>query len=356
MTYLCLMPVFLEIEQFIDKLEKEKTLLLDVRSEKEFDHARIPGAINLPVLNNEHRHLVGVKFKKKGREAAVILGFELVGPDFHNFILKTNELTDIKVVMVYCWRGGMRSTIMTWILEMAGYRVFVLKGGYKSFRNFILDRLKLSRKVIVLGGHTGCGKTEILKEMNKTGQQMIDLEELANHRGSAFGSLGLGSQPSNEFFENKLGILWNRIDETKFIWIEAESHTIGKVKIPDSVFEQLKNAPFVEVVCSREYRMQRILKEYGGFLKTDLADCTSNLSKRLGNLRLTEALSALSDDRMFDWLTILMDYYDKTYTHSTNARNLTKLISVRINEGQDPAVTARLILEEVLKSNNFIAA
>ena len=120
----------INIENFLIKFEDEKVPLLDARSEKEFEHAHIPGAVNIPLLNNDHRHLVGIEYKKKGREAAVALGFKLVGPHFHEFIEKANDLTGKKEVMVYCWRGGMRSSILAWVLSMAGFKVILLKGGY----------------------------------------------------------------------------------------------------------------------------------------------------------------------------------------------------------------------------------
>ena len=152
-------------------------------------------------MNNEHRHLVGIEYKKNGREAAVLLGFKLAGPLFHEFIEKANANSENKVAMVYCWRGGMRSSIMSWILSMAGFKVTLLKDGYKSFRNFILEQFNRTIQLIIIGGHTGCGKTDILKALRKMGEQVIDLEELAHHKGSAFGALGLPEQPTNEFFE-----------------------------------------------------------------------------------------------------------------------------------------------------------
>ena len=328
------MPIVLNAEDFIDKFESEKILLLDVRSEKEFDHAHVPYAVNIPVLNNEHRHLVGIEYKKMGREAAVVLGFKLAGPFFHEFITRASQLCSNREVMIYCWRGGMRSSIMAWILSMAGFRVSILKGGYKSFRSFILGQFLNEKKIIIIGGHTGSGKTEILSEMKKMGEQVIDLEDLANHRGSAFGRLGLKPQPSNEYFENQLGLLWRKIEADKTVWLEAESHTIGQIKIPDDIFNQLQNAPLVEVLCSHAFRKQRILSEYGSFPKKDLAECTSKLSKRLGQLRLSEALYALNDDRYDVWVDILMEYYDKTYAHSLNERNSITKVTLMLNENE----------------------
>ena len=157
------------VDEFIRKYEHERPLLIDARSESEYFHAHFPGAVNIPLLNNEHRHLVGTEYKKNGREAAVLLGFKLAGPLFHEFIEKANANSENKVAMVYCWRGGMRSSIMSWILSMAGFKVTLLKDGYKSFRNFILEQFNRTIQLIIIGGHTGCGKTDILKALRKMG-------------------------------------------------------------------------------------------------------------------------------------------------------------------------------------------
>lgn len=325
----------------------ENALTLDVRSEKEFEHAHIPGAVNIPLMNNEHRHLVGIEYKKKGREAAVSLGFKLVGPKFHEFIEQVNKLKKSNEIFIYCWRGGMRSGIMAWLLTMAGNKVTLLKGGYKSFRGLILQTLTTQKKIKIIGGHTGCGKTEILEDLRKTGEQTIDLEKLANHRGSAFGQLGLPPQPSNEQFENMLALEWMNVHDELPVWIEAESRSIGTVKIPDATFAQMQSAPLFEVISSRERRMKRILDEYGKFSKEELAACTTKIRKRLGNLRLTEALNALEQDRLNDWLDILLDYYDSTYSYSLNERRPSDKTTFEVNDDDDSMVIAnslRLLL------------
>ena len=347
------MSLILNTEDFVNRIENEKILLIDVRSGLEFDHARIPGAVNIPLLNNEHRHLVGIEYKKKGREAAVALGFELVGPHFHEFIKKVNELSDRKEILIYCWRGGMRSSIMAWLLSMAGYKVILLKGGYKSFRSFILSQFEIKKEIQIIGGNTGVGKTDILKSLKKSGEQVIDLEDLANHRGSAFGSLGLKPQPSTEFFENQLGLLWRKLDPEKIVWLEAESHTIGHVKIPDLIFLQLQNAPLFEISGSKELRKKRILEEYGNFPKEELIECTTRLRKRLGLLRLKEALDALDLNRLDEWLDILIDYYDKTYSHSLKERKSSerKMVMVRDDESIDSI--ANRMVEESKQNKKF---
>jgi tRNA 2-selenouridine synthase len=330
-------------------------LLLDVRSEKEFEHAHIPGAINIPLLNNEHRHLVGIEYKQNGNEAAVELGFKLVGPKFHEFIAQVNTIKKGNEIFIYCWRGGMRSNIMAWILSMAGNRVTLLKGGYKAFRRVILQTLTKKKQIQIVGGHTGCGKTEILSELKKCGEAIVDLEALANHRGSAFGNLGLPSQPSNEYFENLLGLEWMKIKDNQVVWMEAESRSIGVVKVPDSVFDQMQCATLFEVLSPVDRRKKRILDEYGVFSKKELSECTIKVRKRLGAVRLAEALIALDEGRMNDWLDILIEYYDKTYSYSLSERKPSKRIQLETTIDETSLSIAKRLIELSIKENKLIA-
>ncbi len=315
----------LDIEEFLDGLSSGKILLLDARSESEYKQGHIPGAVNMPLLNDEHRVIVGTTYKKEGREAAVLKGFDLVGNKFSDFVRKALELSENKHVMLYCWRGGMRSNILSWILSMAGFKVTLLKGGYKSFR---LDQFRHRKKMLIVGGRTGSGKTEILKLLKEKGEQVIDLEGLANHKGSAFGGLGEKPQPRNEHFENKLAMEWNASDEHKILWLENESVLIGSVKIPDPVFEMMRNAPVIEIQCDIETRMNRILKDYGKFAAEVLAENTMKLTKRLGDLRARKAIEALLNNDKKTWMEETLSYYDKTYDYGMTQRRPEKRFSV----------------------------
>ncbi len=325
----------LPVEDFISKTYDSQYLLIDTRSESEFEHAHFPGAINIPLLNNEHRILVGTCYKKEGRDAAVRLGFELVGPLFSSFVKKVDELAKSKQVLVYCWRGGMRSGIMSWVLNMAGYHTDTMKGGYKAFRRFVLDQFIVPRKLAVIGGHTGTGKTDLLMLMQKSGHQVIDLEGLACHRGSAFGSLGMKEQPRNEQFENDLALqLYKMIDE-QFIWVEAESRSIGRIKIPDQFYFQFIAAPLFEINLPVQERVERIKKDYAHFSNEELSGCMNKLEKRLGGLKLKEALTALEEKRTEDWISILLEYYDKNYSHSLDSRTTSTRFEVEMHDKND---------------------
>ncbi|HLG04366.1 MAG TPA: tRNA 2-selenouridine(34) synthase MnmH, partial [Bacteroidia bacterium] len=212
------MPKSLPIDIFLAK--KGVLPVIDVRSPGEFAHGHIPGAINLPLFSDEERAKVGTVYKKDGREQAILLGFELVGPKMADFSRKGMELAVAKRILVHCWRGGMRSGVVAWVFETVGLEVFTLQKGYKAYRNFVLKEFEKPLNLRIVGGETGTGKTEILHALRKKGEQVIDLEAIAAHRGSAFGALGQPAQPTSEQFENDLHHAISELDPAKIIWIE----------------------------------------------------------------------------------------------------------------------------------------
>lgn len=336
-------------------MDKPEHLLLDARSPKEYNHAHIPGAVNVPLLNDEHREKVGICYKKEGREAAVIKGFELVGPHFAGIIKTVKAMGPDKVLYIYCWRGGMRSGILSWLLKMSGFKVFLLEGGYKNYRSLVLESLEVQRKMIVLGGKTGSGKTELLHHLADKGEQILDLEKLACHKGSSFGALGQLPQPTNEYFENLLHKHLSQLDPEQVLWIENESRSIGTVKIPDPIFNQMQNANVLELDVPLEIRKERILQEYGGFPVWQLKDRTARLERRLGGQRMKECLLALEENRKSDWLDYLLEYYDETYSYGMSLRDDTKRTSIQLLDGEefaDFALRLQSIREELFQNIN----
>lgn len=341
-------------------------IIIDARSPSEYRHAHIPGALNLPLLDDEHRKIIGTLYKQAGREAAVLKGFDLVGPKFGDLVREAKSMAgmsgnsptdrefipsqnDQREITVYCWRGGMRSGILSWVLGLAGFKVTLLKGGYKSYRKKVLETLQTPRKLVIVGGKTGSGKTELLSALRDKGEQVIDLEALVNHKGSAFGALGQNDQPSVEQFENELARLWETMDPARILWLENESRSIGKVKLNDAVYELMRKAPVIEVNVSLFRRKQRILEDYGVFSKELLAECTSRLQKRLGGLRLQQALAALEENRMSDWLDILLQYYDKTYGHGNSLRSSDSIHTIDWPDEMSSAELADLFIERATK-------
>jgi tRNA 2-selenouridine synthase len=298
---------------------------VDVRSEGEFAHARVPGAINAPVLNNEQRHLVGLRYKQNGSTAAVRLGLQLVGPEFDRYFDRLLELSKNRPVLMHCWRGGLRSHIASTLLAWNNQPVYLLQGGYKAYRTWALERVNHPPEMMVLGGHTGSGKTEILQRLQTEGVPTLDLEGLAHHKGSAFGGLGQKEQPSNEQFENTLALaLWwhQRLNAAAPIWVENESRNIGKCALPNGFFKALSEAPVLALGVSRAQRADRLLNEYGHFDKALLSEKTAALQRRLGPQHEKAAQEALAEGRMMDWMLILLDYYDKAYEHGRLGRNI----------------------------------
>ena len=178
--------------------------VIDVRSPSEYKAGHIPGAYNIPLFDDKEREIVGTLYKKEGRSKATLKGLQLTGPSMHSKLETALKLAKDNKLLVHCWRGGMRSEAMAWLFSLGDIDTQILDGGYKSYRHFIIDRLSEKRKYIVLGGLTGSGKTEILNYMKNTGHQVVDLEGIACHKGSAFGSLGQSDQPSSEHFANLL--------------------------------------------------------------------------------------------------------------------------------------------------------
>jgi tRNA 2-selenouridine synthase len=331
----------IDIIQFIE--QAQCIPIIDVRSEGEFAHAHIPGALNLTLLNNEERAIVGTTYKQEGNQAAVLKGYQLVGYKFHEFLQQAIQLAPDKKVGMYCWRGGLRSNIMAFLLHTAGFEVLLLQGGYKKYRHWVLQTLELTKKIRIVGGKTGVGKTYILHEIKKLGGQVIDLEQLACHRGSAFGALGQSLQPSVEMFENKLAVHWNALDSNKVTWLENESRLIGKVRIPHKVYDAMRQAITYDLQLPLQQRIENILKDYGSFDKQILAECTKKVEKKMGNLRMQQALDFLMANELNAWIFMLLEYYDKNYLHSKQQRKSETVFAVSAN-GKSNEEIAKLLI------------
>lgn len=342
----------IDISQFLSLYNPKQLPILDVRSENEFAHAHFPGAINIPLLNNEERIIVGTLYVQQGRSAAVQKGMELVGPRFYKIIEEAKKNISGNEAVIYCWRGGMRSDIVSWLLELSGVKVIKLKGGYKTFRKWALDVLNEKKNIVVIGGKTGSGKTQFLKSLSDAGEQVIDLEALANHKGSAFGSLGQKPQPSTEHFENMLALQWNIIDPGKILWLENESSNIGYVVLPKQVYIQMRNAPVAEIEISYQERKQRILDEYCTFPVEDLIACTHKISKRLGGLRLNEAINLLQERNFSAWVDLMLQYYDKGYELNNKDRKEGTITTFK-SEEQDFGLLVEKVVEYYSSGNNY---
>lgn len=313
--------------------------LLDVRSPSEFKQGHMPGALSFPLFNDEERAQIGTLYKQQGKEKAVLEGLRIVGPKLAGFVEAANEISAFKKIKMYCWRGGMRSGSMAWLLRTAGFDVEVLKGGYKTYRQHVQQSFSNAIPFIIISGPTGSGKTEILHELLKLGEQVIDLEQLAKHKGSAFGSLGMSEQPTIEQFENNLHQELNKFDFSRRIWVEDESRKIGKVVLHGGLWENLNNARLVLLNTPLDFRVRRLVKDYGRFKPDELRESLLKIAKRLGGLSLNEALEALDAGDLAKVAEISLNYYDKAYRFSLEKRNrnIAKTIDTTELENQEIA-------------------
>lgn len=317
--------------------------VIDVRTPLEYAHAHIPGAFNLPIFSNEERVQVGTTYKQQGREEAILLGFDFTGPKWSGFIKTALQIAPDKKIAVHCWRGGMRSGAMAWALNLYGFEVTLLDGGYKAFRNWVLNKFNEQYNILILGGMTGSGKTRVLRELKKKGQQVIDLEDLADHQGSSYGSMGKESQPSQEYFENLLATELDKVDNNTPMWLEDESLTIGKRFIPNGIWHQMRVATVFKMVVPSEKRIQFLAEEYGGLDPEFLVASTERIGKRLGPLQTRDAVTAIRENRMPDFVKQVLIYYDKTYGTGQSKRVPASLHSIDCPD-TDEVKNAEIIL------------
>lgn len=320
------------------------TPVADVRSPGEFIYGHIPGAFNLPLFDDRQRAEVGTIFKKHGNRSAVLRGLELAAPEMAGKLQQALDVSAGNPLMVHCWRGGMRSEAMAWLFSLGGIKTFILDGGYKAYRHFILDDLAAQRKLIVLGGLTGSGKTNILRHLSGKGNPVADLEGLANHKGSAFGAMGQPPQPSSEHFANLLYTDLAPKDKNNPVWVEDESRNIGSVFMPDTFYDLMQRSPVIALMMSIETRLPRLTEEYTVFPKEQLAASVLKISKRLGGERTKEALVALDNDDFATAIRITLEYYDRAYRYGLSKRGGGNVVYIE-TDTDDVEHNSSLILE-----------
>jgi tRNA 2-selenouridine synthase len=319
--------------------------IADVRTPAEFDQAHIPNAYNLPIFTNEERVQVGTTYKQIGREEAILLGFEFTGPKWGDFIKEALTISPEKKIALHCWRGGMRSGAMAWALNLYGFEVYLLEGGYKSYRRWALEQFSQAFNLLILGGMTGSGKTQILHAMKNSGEQMIDLEDLAQHQGSSYGSMGSLIQPTQEQFENNLAYQLSKIDKDKPLWLEDESRTVGKCAIPNPLWDQMRAAALIKLNIPLEERIRFLTQEYGKLNPDFLIECTQRIGKRLGPEQTRDAILAINENRMTDFIRLVLVYYDKTYKTGQNMREECNIYELAGNLAAD-VTNVKPILEK----------
>jgi tRNA 2-selenouridine synthase len=330
------MPTRLHVAEFLHT----PGLLLDTRSPGEYAQGRIPGAVNLPLFTNDERAAVGTCYKQEGQEQAVELGLAIVGPKLLSLVQTAKTLAPDHRVRLHCWRGGMRSSSMAWLLETAGMDVTLLINGYKGFRRWVSTTLTTPQQIVTLGGMTGSGKTELLAALADRGEQILDLEQLAHHRGSSYGALGLPTQPNDEQFHNEIALIWQHFDPTRPVWIEAESRRIGLCRVPDAIFIPMSQAPVVQVERSRVDRINLLQTAYGHIDPADLITATARLTRKLGGQHAQTAIAHIQQGNLAAAIDIVLNYYDKTYCYDLQRRKVPVYpVAVAADESPEQIVT-----------------
>jgi len=299
--------------------------VFDVRSPSEYKHAHIPGAFSLPLFDDEQRATVGKIYKHNGRKHAIKTGVkffrmqEMISTA--EKILKAAGFPEDSEIIVHCWRGGMRSKAVAWLFDLYGFKVNIVEGGYKSFRNLVLNTFKIDYPFIVIGGFTGSNKTGILENLSKINLPVLNIEKIACHKGSAFGAFGQNPQPSQEMFENLLAAELIKFTGKPEIFIEDESQRIGRINIPHSLWQTISNKDVYFLNIPFPERLNFIIQEYGTIQPQRLEEAIIRIQKRLGPLETKQSLSFLREGNITECFTILLKYYDKAYLKALAKKN-----------------------------------
>lgn len=296
--------------------------IVDVRSPSEFYQGHIPDSSNCSLFSDEERAQIGTIYKTKSRQVAIELGLELFESKFENYLDQISALYTPSYVKILCWRGGMRSGFAARLIELFNHSTLTLQGGYKAYRRSALRLLDdFSFPLLtVIGGMTGSSKTAILHSLKEKNEQVIDLEKIARHRGSAFGGIGQEPQPTQEQFENDLSFVIKDLDPAKRVWIEDESRLIGRCHLPKALYQSMLQAPLYFVKRSKEERLKFLLDSYGMSPKEELINALSRIAKRLGSELEREIKKLMEENRNEQAFEKLLVYYDKMYLHHMEKR------------------------------------
>ena len=335
----------LSIDPFL--LRAQSGVLLDVRAPVEFEHGHIPNAISWPLFTDEERAHIGTLYKQAGREKATLEGLRFVGPRLEELAQSLIAHSQKGPLCFYCARGGMRSGAVVWLANLLQLNVCVLEGGYRSYRQWLEQLWTKPWPLRILGGLTGVGKTQLLHALRECGAQVIDLEGLANHKGSAFGGVLEAPQPSQSQFENELGYQLHALDFNRPIWIEDESRLIGHRAIPPDFWAHMRVCPVLYISRPLSYRVELLKALYGEADSEILLQCTEKIKRRLGPQKLAIAQAAIQHDDLSTAIQLVLEYYDQTYKHGLSKRNKVKHLDLNALEGQEAAQTLERIWGEV---------
>jgi len=331
-----------------DFLAAASTLpVLDVRAPAEFLAGHVPGAHSVPLFTDDERALVGTLYHREGRDAAVRRGLDLVGPKLRQIVDRAAEVTGgDRRALVHCWRGGMRSAGVAWLLGTAGFDVAILEGGYKAFRRHCNELFSRPTPIRIVGGMTGAGKTEVLARLAARGESVLDLEAIAHHKGSVFGGIDEPPQPEQQQFENDTAMAFRELDRTRTVWIEHESRQVGQVFVPEALWKRMRRAPIHVLDVPEPIRAERLARLYGGAPRETLARAFRTIRSRLGDERARAAVAAVEAGDLLTACRISLAYYDRAYRHAI-AKHPGPVEDVRAADPSSPEAFADVLLEAV---------
>ncbi len=337
------MPEVLNIDAFLVR-HAAGAPVVDVRTPSEFARGHLTGAVNLPLFSNDERAEIGTLYKQVGRREAVRTGLDRVGPrlgELADALLKEAD-GESRELLVHCWRGGMRSESAAWLAEMAGCRTATLRGGYKAFRRWVLDSFAIKRDIRVVAGLTGTGKTEVIRALAVLGENAIDLEGIANHKGSVFGDLGEESQPTQIQFENDLALAWRATDPARPVWVEDESRMIGRMVLPAEFWEWKTQGRYSVIELPVEARVAHLRSVYADYPADALIERIERIRRRLGNVRTRQAIEAIEAGDLGGACLAVLSYYDRTYGKCLAAAEPACVERIPFNALDPAAIAARL--------------
>lgn len=326
-------------------LHSEQAVILDVRSPGEYSRGHIPSAVNLPLFSDEERAVIGTLYKESGSDAAFTKGLSIVEGKLVQLVTDAKKIAGGKEIIIHCWRGGKRSESVGWLLDKSGLPVKVLLGGYKSFRQYVQEFFNGSHhQLIVLGGRTGCSKTAILKFLKDSGEQVIDLEQLAHHKGSAFGWIGEEKQLPNEQFENSL---FQRLFEIKerdrLVWVENESRTIGSNYVPEAFWRRMKKSPLINIQRNFTLRINQLVNNYNGTVAEDLILSFRKIETRIGHEATQIAIEMIENSKFEEAAEIALKYYDRCYDYNLKNNRSEHIINIDFEDKELDEIASELI-------------